>query len=154
MKDKTKELQHKINDHLQRIASLCIRINVETDLCCFLDISGHVNNLTLTVSTEKENWQTKIHSAKLIYKNYELCQTLEEFMPEFEKDAEQILSDLLRIFNSSWTTKYTVYVNCIEMSTSKTFISSVEAKKYERKMKRKYGKIDAIIGINEERVNQ
>ena len=47
---------------------------------------------------------------------------------------------------------YTAYCNLIDMGCSQVFTSEAAAKKWVAKMKKKYNKVNAIVGYREELV--
>jgi len=158
----TKEHQEIVITRLNKIAHLAHQITINTPLACWYEMHGHVAIASITVCTDKENYNDKIHNAELSCMPYyfdflsdeETQKNHEEFIKKFKSNADTIIKDLKTILSDNWTKRYKVYVNCIDMGCSKDFISLKEAKKYEKSMRRKYKKVGAMIGIKEETVRQ
>lgn len=139
----------KVQELLNQIFELGIRINRETDLACWVDVSGHVNTIEVSVASSKKsflNILTKHHLS--YYKDY-----LEDNgLAEFVQDAKTTIDDLNQLLAKDWTKTYEAYCNLIDMSCSQVFTSEEAAKKWVRKMERKYKKVHAIVGYTEKAV--
>lgn len=141
-----------IQDRLDNLHSLCMRVNTETELHAWYEIHGHVDKLDIKVKAELGNYRyEKVTSHEISYKKRDY-QEQEDFEKRFLESTDIAIKDLNNIISKTWTSKYTAYCNLIDMSCSEVFSSEDAAKKWVRKMKRKYNKVGAIVGINEEKV--
>lgn len=138
-------------ESLTQIFEIGMRINLETDMCCFIDVSGHVDHFEIKIAKSKENhFLDKFSSHKLYYKRSYLSE--EENLKEFLEDYEEAIKDLNLILSKTFSKKFTAWCNLIDMSCHQVFTSEYSAKKWTKQMKSKYGKVDAIIGYKEELV--
>jgi len=152
-------MKDQIQEKLNQISDLIIRINLETDLAAWCSVNGHVNTINLSISETKDRFQDKLHKAELRYQpflwDFQSKEAQEEMIKkwfeEFKNDADQIIKDLSDTLAKNWEEIHIVSVSLKETSFSQPFLSIEEAQKYEKKMKRKYGKVTgAFISINTE----
>jgi len=135
---------------LSQLFEVGMRINLETEMACWIDISGHVNLMKISVAKSKEHFNNKLTTHEFWYsKEYMEDKGYKEFM----EGARIALNDLNSILSSDWTKIYKAYCNLLDMSCSQVFTSEEAAKKWVRKMERKYKKVDAIVGYSEDLVN-
>ncbi|MDV3882953.1 hypothetical protein CMU04_06430 [Elizabethkingia anophelis] len=80
------ELSNEIEKALLKIQWLSIKINRDTDMCVFINVSGHVSGIEITISESKKNYNNKrIESSMYFDKN------------GIHKDSVSKLSDLNNI---------------------------------------------------------
>jgi hypothetical protein len=138
-----------ITETLEQIMSLALRIDLETELCSFIDLSGHVQKLAISIRGGKDIYEDKVHKAEIRYRPWDY-ENLEEFKTKFMAQSEVIIGDLQNILSDKWDYKYTAYCNLIEMSCSEVFSTEEGANKWIRKMKRKYSSVSPILGVKKE----
>lgn len=132
---------------LSQLFEVAARINLETERACFVDMSGHVDKISIRVNNSKTDFLKQLTKHEIYYK----CDYLEnDGEKEFIEAAQLALTDLNNILSSKWEKTYTAYCNLIDMACQQTFTSEEAAKKWVRKMKRKYDKVHAIVGYKED----
>jgi len=137
-------------EKINQLIEIAMRINLETEMSCFVDISGHVDWVQIKVCKSKEHpgYSDQVTLHKLKYKSdYESENELNE---KFDKDFTLAIEDLNNVLSRKFTKKYTAYCNLIDMSCHSVFSNETSAQNWVSKMKRKYGKVNAIVGIKEE----
>lgn len=127
--------QEKISELLAQLFEVSMRINLETDMACFFDISGHVSQVSIKVNKDKKNYE-KLTSHEMYYQRDWMEDRGEK---EFITAATIALEDLNNILNAKWEKTYKAYCNLIDMSCSQTFTSEEAAKRWVSKMKEKSG---------------
>jgi hypothetical protein len=132
---------------LNQLFEIGMRINLETQMACWIDVAGHVDQISIKVSRSKEKYQDRLTSHSIYYKkDYESDQGL----ADFKLAANIALEDLKTILVQKFDKKYIAYCNLIDMSCNQPFTSEAAAKQWVKKMKRKYDKVHAIVGYTEE----
>lgn len=142
-------LAEKKRELLLQIFDLSLRINLETEMACWIDVSGHVGKVTISVAkAKKEHFFDKVTK----HEHYYDCewQKEDELFKEFAEWAKDTIDALNSVLGKSFTKRYTAYCNLIDMSCSQVFVSEPEAKRWVKKMKRKYDVVHAITGYKEE----
>ena len=139
----------KIKELLSQLFEVSVRINLETERCCFVDVSGHVDKILIRVNNSKTDYLGQLTKHEIYYRRDWMDDKGEK---EFIEKAQIALEDLNNILKADFTKTYTAYCNLIDMSCSQVFTSEKAAKNWVKKMKAKYDKVDAIVGIKEELV--
>lgn len=139
-----------LKDKVSQVLDLAMRINLETDLCSFVEVSGHVDQIKISVRQGKDDFNKRIHSVELRYRPWSSYEKEEEFCEKFNKDLDLAIKDLQNIVSSKWEYTYTAYCNLIDMACSEVFSSDEQAQKWKRKMERKYKSVHPICGVNKE----
>lgn len=140
-------------EQLSQIFEIGMRINLETNMACFIDVSGHVDHFEIKIAKEKQNhYLDKFCSHKLYYKRSYLSE--EENLKQFLEDSKEAIRDLNSVLSKTFTKKFTAWCNLIDMSCHQVFTSEYSAKKWVNKMKSKYNKVDAIVGYREDLIEK
>lgn len=136
---------------MSQVFEIGMRINLETEMACFINVSGHVDQFTVSVAKEKrDHYLDKFSNHEFYYhRNYG---KQSENDAEFTKLAQDAITDLNSVLSRTFTKKYTAYCNLIDMTCSQVFTSEKSAIAWTKKMKSKYNKVGAIIGYKEELV--
>jgi hypothetical protein len=134
---------------MSQLFEIAMRINLETEMACFVTISGHVEQFTVAVCKHKKDHYTdKISSHEFYYER--------DYGDKSENDKEfcelvhAAIQDLNSILSRTFTKKYTAWCNLIDMACSQVFTSEIAAKQWVKKMNTKYKKVHAIVGYKEE----
>lgn len=136
-------------ESLSQLFEIGMRINLETDMACFIDVSGHVDHIEIKIAkSKKDHYLDKFSTHKLFYRRSYLDE--EENLKEFLEDHKEAVKDLNSILSKTFTKKFTAWCNLIDMSCNQVFTSEHCAKKWVNKMNRKYKKVYAIVGYKEE----
>ncbi len=139
--------QEKINETLSQLFELAMRINIETEMCAFVDLSGHVGQIKITIRNSKEDYLKQLTRHEMYYyTDYGDDNGFADFMEK----SNVAITDLNNLLTSGVDKKYTAYCNLIDMSCSQVFTSEAAAQAWVKKMKRKYGEVHAIVGYKEE----
>lgn len=133
---------------ISQLFEVAMRINLETDRCCFFDVSGHVSSVKIKVVGSKEKYLERITTHEFYYSEDEYQD--DKGMAEFLDRAKIALDDLNNVLSAKWDKRYTAYCNLIDMSCDQVFTSEAAAKAWVKKMKRKYESVHAIVGYKEE----
>lgn len=140
-------------EFLGQLFDLVMRINLETEMACWIDISGHVGAVKISVGkAKKEHYLDKVTTHEMYYeRDYgDKVENDKEFF-DWAKDTIVALNSVL---SKTFTKKYTAYCNLVDMSCNQVFVSEKEAKRWVRKMKNKYDKVHAIVSYKEELVER
>lgn len=136
---------------LLQVFDVAMRINLETDMACWIDVAGHVSNVKVSVAkAKKEHFMDKVTNHEMYYHRDYGDPT--EANQEFFQWAEETIAALNSVLSKTFTKKFTAYCNLIDMSCNQVFVSEGEAKRWVKRMKRKYDKVHAITGYSEELV--
>lgn len=143
------EQKEKVAELIGQMTELVVRINLETEMASWLDISGHVSSLKITVAASKENYQKKVTAHEMYY---DVSYSEDRGFAVFVETANEAIQDLNNLLSAKCEKTYTAYCNLIDMGCSQVFTSEAAAKKWVAKMKKKYNKVNAIVGYREELV--
>jgi hypothetical protein len=143
-------IAEKKREVLAQIFDIALRINMETGMACWIDVSGHVGQVSISVAkAKKDHFLDKITKHETYY---DRDWSGEELNKEFFEWAKDTISALNSVLGRTFTKKYTAYCNLIDMGCGQVFVSEPEAKRWVKKMKRKYDSVHAIVGYREELV--
>lgn len=145
------EIDEKKRELLSQIFDIAMRINMETEMACWIDVSGHIGKVSISVAkAKKDHFLDKVTRHESYYEHD--YGNKEETDKEFFEWASDTIAALNSVLEKTFTKKFTAYCNLIDMSCKQVFVSEPEAKRWVTKMKRKYGKVNAIVDYREELV--
>lgn len=148
-----------INEKILEVVEICNRINLQTDKCVFLDISGHVYTIKVTVCPKKKDYSSRVFEKEI---SYDLNWSTWEWMGEEEaktkreenyqkiiKELNEISQSLNNIITKDYPERFEAYCSVGDELTGKqSFGDEGEAKRWVSKMKRKYSKYNTIAYYN------
>ena len=132
---------------LTELYGLCARINLETEKCCFFDMSGHVGQVAISIAASKKEYLLKFHKIEVQYvaRPYEECGNTRVLA-----DLDKAIADLNLFLTENITIKYVAYCNLIDMACKQTFAIEADAEAWCKKMERKYKGNHPLVGIIKE----
>jgi hypothetical protein len=142
------ETNEKKRELLAQLFDLALRINLETSMACWVDISGHVGQVKISVAKSKEHYFDKVTTHEMYYERG--YGDPKENDSEFFTWANDTIGALNSVLGMTFTKRFLAYCNLIDMSCSQTFVCESEAQRWVKKMKTKYDKVHAITGYKEE----
>lgn len=83
-----------ITEAVKRIFTLCLRINESTDNVCFLNYSGHTNQIDVHIGASKTDYNHRVADAETAYLREGSHRSKEEIIDrlyELEDNLEEIL---------------------------------------------------------------
>lgn len=135
---------------MTQLFEISMRINLETEMCCFVNISAHVSQFEVKVAKSKEHYNDQLTKHSTYYdRNYG---DQAENDKEFCEEMQVAIRDLNSILSRTFTKKFTAYCNLIDMACSQVFTDEAPAKKWVARMQRKYRSVSPIVGYTEELV--
>ncbi len=147
-----KEISQEMSDQraemLAQIFELAMRINLETEFAAFVSVSGHISQISISISKGKKDYFLDKMTKHEFY--YHPAWEDHSWFPDFMESAKIAITDLNNILSATWTKTYKAYCNLIDMGCEQVFTSEEAAKKWCAKMKRKYNKVHAIVDYREE----